>query len=119
VLETRSPAGGVVFAREPRSLLRLTLFCSKADLAVAALKLAIARGKIQPGLVHHSDRGSQAFLDRVYRFAHGTLLLDQHEPIWKSFRQRKSGRFFKTLKMRFIAPNMATSRTLTVKLESC
>jgi transposase InsO family protein len=31
----------------------------EAGLTVAALKLAIARGRVQPGLVHHSDRGSQ------------------------------------------------------------
>jgi transposase InsO family protein len=31
----------------------------EAGLAVAALKLAIARGRVRPGIVHHSDRGSQ------------------------------------------------------------
>jgi putative transposase len=31
----------------------------EADLAVEALKMALRRGRVQPGLVHHSDRGIQ------------------------------------------------------------
>ena len=31
----------------------------EADLAVSALRMAIARGRVAPGLVHHSDRGVQ------------------------------------------------------------
>ena len=31
----------------------------EAELAVAALQLAIGRGRVAPGLVHHSDRGVQ------------------------------------------------------------
>lgn len=31
----------------------------EADLTVEALKMAIRRGRVQPGLVHHSDRGVQ------------------------------------------------------------
>ena len=31
----------------------------EADLAVEALKSAVRRGRVQPGLVHHSDRGVQ------------------------------------------------------------
>ena len=30
-----------------------------AELALAALRMAIARGRVAPGLVHHSDRGVQ------------------------------------------------------------
>jgi len=31
----------------------------EAELAVAALRMAIGRGRVTPGLVHHSDRGVQ------------------------------------------------------------
>jgi transposase InsO family protein len=31
----------------------------EAELALAALRLALARGRVAPGLVHHSDRGVQ------------------------------------------------------------
>jgi putative transposase len=31
----------------------------EADLAVSALRMAIAGGRVEPGLVHHSDRGVQ------------------------------------------------------------
>jgi transposase InsO family protein len=31
----------------------------EAELALAALQMAIARGRVAPGLVHHSDRGVQ------------------------------------------------------------
>ena len=31
----------------------------EAELALAALRMAIARGRVAPGLVHHSDRGVQ------------------------------------------------------------
>jgi transposase InsO family protein len=44
----------------------------EAGLAVAALKLAIARGRVQPGLMHHSDRGSQ------YSSAEYIALLTEH-----------------------------------------
>ena len=44
----------------------------EADLAVDALKMAIRRGRVEPGLVHHSDRGVQ-YASRVY-----TDLLTEH-----------------------------------------
>ena len=44
----------------------------ESDLALAALRMAIRRGRVQPGLVHHSDRGSQ-YASRAY-----TDLLNQH-----------------------------------------
>jgi transposase InsO family protein len=44
----------------------------KADLAVAALKMAIRSGRVEPGLVHHSDRGVQ-YASKAY-----TELLTQH-----------------------------------------
>lgn len=37
----------------------------EADLAVGALKKAITGGRVEPGLVHHSDRGIQ-YASRVY-----------------------------------------------------
>lgn len=44
----------------------------ESDLALEALRMAIRRGCVQPGLVHHSDRGSQ-YASRAY-----TDLLKQH-----------------------------------------
>jgi len=44
----------------------------QAQLTVAALKLAIARGRVGPALIHHSDRGSQ------YASIEYTNLLKQH-----------------------------------------
>jgi putative transposase len=44
----------------------------EADLAVDALKMAIGRGRVEPGLVHHSDRGIQ-YASRAY-----TELLTEH-----------------------------------------
>lgn len=37
----------------------------EAELALAALRMAINRGRVQAGLVHHSDRGSQ-YASRAY-----------------------------------------------------
>jgi putative transposase len=37
----------------------------EAELAVDALRMAIRRGRVEPGLVHHSDRGSQ-YASEVY-----------------------------------------------------
>ena len=44
----------------------------EADLAVDALKMAIRRGRVEPELVHHSDRGVQ-YASRAY-----TDLLTEH-----------------------------------------
>lgn len=44
----------------------------EAELAVGALKMAIRRGRVEPGLVHHSDRGVQ-YASKAY-----TDLLKQH-----------------------------------------
>jgi putative transposase len=44
----------------------------EADLAVEALKMAIGRGRVELGLVHHSDRGIQ-YASRAY-----TELLTEH-----------------------------------------
>lgn len=44
----------------------------EAELAVDALKMAIRRGRVEPGLVHHSDRGIQ-YASRAY-----TDLLTEH-----------------------------------------
>lgn len=44
----------------------------EADLAVEALRMAIGRGRVEPGLVHHSDRGVQ-YASRAY-----TELLTEH-----------------------------------------
>ena len=44
----------------------------ESDLAVEALQMAIRRGRVEPGLVHHSDRGVQ-YASRAY-----TDLLTEH-----------------------------------------
>ena len=44
----------------------------EADLAVEALKMALRRGRVQPGLAHHSDRGIQ-YASNAY-----TRLLSEH-----------------------------------------
>jgi putative transposase len=44
----------------------------EADLAIKALEMAIRRGRVQPGLVHHSDRGIQ-YASRAY-----TQMLTEH-----------------------------------------
>lgn len=70
----------------------------KDDLTVAALKLAIARGRVEPGLVHHSDRGSQ------YASGDYTDLLKKHAIEISMSRRRnpwdnaKAESFMKTLK---------------------
>jgi transposase InsO family protein len=48
----------------------------EAELALAALRLALARGRVAPGLVHHSDRGVQyASKDYIELLtAHGILI---------------------------------------------
>ena len=70
----------------------------EADLTVEALKMAISRGRVVPGLVHHSDRGIQ-YASRAY-----TDLLSTHD-IRISMSRRgnpydnaKAESFMKTLK---------------------
>ena len=70
----------------------------EADLAVEALRMTIGRGRVEPGLVHHSDRGIQ-YASRAY-----TELLGEHG-IQVSMSRRgnpydnaKAESFMKTLK---------------------
>lgn len=70
----------------------------ESELAVDALRMAINRGRVEPGLVHHSDRGSQ-YASRVYT----DLLADQGIGISMSRRgnpydNAKAESFMKTLK---------------------
>jgi putative transposase len=70
----------------------------ESDLAVDALRMAINRGRVQPGLVHHSDRGSQ-----YASGAYTDLLADQGIGISMSRRgnpydNAKAESFMKTLK---------------------
>lgn len=70
----------------------------ESDLAVDALRMAINRGRVQPGLVHHSDRGSQ-YASRAYT----DLLADRGIGISMSRRgnpydNAKAESFMKTLK---------------------
>ncbi len=59
----------------------------EAELAVAALRMALTERQPPPGFVHHSDRGVQyASLD-LYRNAEGAPRRDQHEPQRESVRQ--------------------------------
>jgi transposase InsO family protein len=70
----------------------------EAGLTVTALKQAIARGRVQPGLVHHSDRGSQ------YASTEYIDLLTEHDILISMSRRgnpydnAKAESFFKTLK---------------------
>jgi transposase InsO family protein len=70
----------------------------EAELAVDALKMAIRRGRVEPGLVHHSDRGIQ-YASRVY-----TDLLTEHSIAISMSRRgnpydnAKAESFMKTLK---------------------
>lgn len=48
----------------------------EADLAIKALRMALRRGRVEPGLVHHSDRGVQ-YASRAYTellTSHGILI---------------------------------------------
>ena len=70
----------------------------ESDLAVDALRMAINGGRVQPGLVHHSDRGSQ-YASRIYT----DLLEDQGIRISMSRRgnpydNAQAESFMKTLK---------------------
>lgn len=70
----------------------------ESDLAVDALRMAIKGGRVQPGLVHHSDRGSQ-YASRAYT----DLLEDQGIRISMSRRgnpydNAQAESFMKTLK---------------------
>ena len=70
----------------------------EAELAVDALKMAIRRGRVEPGLVHHSDRGVQ-YASKVYT----DLLTEQGIQISMSRRgnpydNAKAESFMKTLK---------------------
>ena len=70
----------------------------ESDLAVEALRMAINRGRVQAGLVHHSDRGSQ-YASRAYT----DLLVDRGIQISMSRRgnpydNAQAESFMKTLK---------------------
>jgi len=70
----------------------------EATLTIGALKMAIGRGRVEPGLVHHSDRGSQ-YADADYT----KLLKDHRFQISMSRRgnpydNAKAESFMKTLK---------------------
>ncbi len=71
----------------------------ESDMAISALKMAIASRMIQPGLVHHSDRGVQ------YASAGYTNLLKEHGILISMSRRgnpydnAKAESFMKTLKM--------------------
>ena len=75
-----------------------------ARLTVAALRAAIERRRPQPGLVHHSDRGSQ-YAAEIYR-----QLLDEHGVIGSMGRRgnpydnAQAESFMKTLKVEGVYP---------------
>ena len=76
----------------------------EARLAVAALKVAIARRHPPPGCIHHSDRGSQ-YASRIYR-----ELLATHAIVGSMGRRgnpydnAKAESFMKTLKVEAVYP---------------
>ncbi len=70
----------------------------EADLTVKALKKAIGRGRIEPGLVHHSDRGIQ-YASKVYTemlSAHGIRISMSRRG--NPYDNAKAESFMKTLK---------------------
>ena len=70
----------------------------EADLAVDALKMAIRRGRGEPGLVHHSDRGIQ-YASRAYTdllTAHGIQISMSRRG--NPYDNAKAESFMKTLK---------------------
>lgn len=70
----------------------------EADLAVAALQMALGRGRVLPGLVHHSDQGVQ------YASGEYTALLTEHSILISMSRRgnpydnAQAESFIKTLK---------------------
>ena len=76
----------------------------EARLAVAALKAAIEQRHPPPGLVHHSDRGSQ-YASRIYR-----TLLAAHDIVGSMSRRgnpydnANAESFMKTLKVKAVYP---------------
>ena len=82
----------------------------EAKLALAALQMAIGRGRVVPGLVHRSDRGVQyASKDYVKLLtAHGILISMSRRGSPYDNAQAES--FMKTLKYerKFIAPSILT-----------
>ena len=64
----------------------------RAELTIAALTMAIKRQK-PPGLIHHSDRGSQ-YAAADYRKVLGAAGMI-HEPEGKLLRQRADGKLLR------------------------
>ncbi len=76
----------------------------EARLAIAALKVAIARRNPQPGLVHHSDRGSQ-YASVIYKdllAAHG--IIGSMSRRGNPYDNAKAESFMKTLKVEAVYP---------------
>ena len=72
----------------------------EASLAVAALRRAIADRAIEPGIVHHSDRGVQYASGDYVALLESQWIPDQHEPHRQSLRQRQSGKLHEDVEMR-------------------
>lgn len=75
-----------------------------ARLALAALKIAIARRQPPPGLIHHSDRGSQ-YASGIYRellAAHG--IVGSMSRRGNPYDNAKAESFMKTLKVEAVYP---------------
>ena len=70
----------------------------EAELAVDALKMAIKHGRVEPGLVHHSDRGvqyaSKAYTDLLKEHGIGISMSRRGNP----YDNAKAESFMKTLK---------------------
>ena len=68
------------------------------DLALAALEMAVAARRIQPGLIHHSDRGvqytSHAYLTRLQSIGAQISMAGKGNP----YENAQAERFFRTLK---------------------
>jgi putative transposase len=75
-----------------------------ARLTVAALKSAIARRKPPPGLIHHSDRGSQYAADAYRQTLRLNALIGSMGRKGNPYDNAKVESFMKTLKLEAIYP---------------
>ena len=75
------------------------------ELTLTALRMALARRSVQPGLVHHSDRGSAVCQQRLHGSAQGQRHRHQHERKGNPWDNAACESFMKTLKYEEVLRN--------------